>query len=68
MKKLFYLLLFASCMPKSQEVLRPGSDLRVGETTPVRTLAQHQADTFRLELDSGAFVYGYADQRTVDLV
>lgn len=68
MKKLLLLVVLASCMPKSPEVLHPGSSLMVGETTEVRMLAQHQADTFRLELDSGAFVYGYADQRTVDLV
>ncbi len=68
MKKVLCLLLFASCAPKSQEVLHSGSDLRVGETTAVRNLAQHQADTFRLELDSAILVYGNANQISLDAV
>ncbi len=44
------------------------SDLKVGETTVPTTLKQHVADTFRLNIDSGALVSGFADQRTVDVI
>lgn len=72
MKKLLVLvgcLLLNACVEeKARSVFRPeNSDLKVGEATPVRTLKQHLADTFRLDLDSGAFVYGFADQRSVDV-
>ncbi len=72
MKKLLVLvgcLLLNACVEeKPRGVFRPEkSDLKVGEATPVRTLKPHVADTFRLDLDSGAFVYGYADQRSVDV-
>lgn len=64
----FLFLLWACTGKQPQGVFRAeNSDLKVGEATPVRTLKQHVADTFRLDLDSGAFVYGYADQRTVDV-
>ncbi len=63
------LILFSCTENKPKEVLHTeNSDLKVGEATPVATLKQHVADTFRLDLDSGVFVYGAADQRTVDVV
>ncbi len=63
------LLLFSCTDNKPKGVLHPeNSDLKVGEVIPVTTLKQHTADTFRLDLDSAAFVYGAADQRTVDVV
>ena len=37
--------------------------------TPVQAeLTKHKADTFRLNLSDGAFVYGYADQISIDVV
>ncbi len=63
-----FLLLF-SCENQNKEMLRAeSSDLRAGEPTPTATLKKHLADTFRLNLESGAFVYGFADQKTVDVV
>jgi len=49
-------------------LLTENSDLKTGESTPKRTLSQHAADTFRLNISDDAFVYGEADQITVDLV
>jgi len=59
-----------SCEKKNNNniLLLENSDLKVNETTPKRTLAQQSADTFRLDIGSDAFVYGRADQMTVDLV
>lgn len=42
------------------------SDLKIG-TTVNSTLQKHLADTFRLNLDSGAIVYGFANQVSVDV-
>lgn len=62
------LILFSCTENKPKEVLHAeNSDLKVGEVTPVATLKQHVADTFRLDLDGAAFVYGFADQRSVDV-
>jgi CubicO group peptidase (beta-lactamase class C family) len=40
----------------------------VGELVGRRTLTGGSADTFRLNLGAGAFVYGYAEQHDVDVV
>ncbi len=62
------LLMVACSEKKHRNMFRPeNSDLKVGEATPVRSLKLHVADTFRLDLDSGAFVYGFVDQRSVDV-
>ncbi|MBA4054623.1 MAG: hypothetical protein C0490_07925, partial [Marivirga sp.] len=44
------------------------SDLIVGTPTLKSTLKKQVADTFRVDLKSGTFVYGFADQLTVDVV
>jgi len=61
--------LFSCTEQKDSSVFHPeGSDLKLGETTPVRSLKLHLADTFMVDLDSGAFVYGFADQQSVDVI
>lgn len=68
-KLLLVALLAAACTPPTPKGgLLPSSDLNIGETTRVRTLAVHAADTFKLNLDSGMLVYGHADQISVDAV
>lgn len=52
----------------STNILLPeNSDVKVGEATP-KTLAHLAADTFRLNIGGDAFVYGIADQLTLDVV
>lgn len=67
---LAFMVLVISCAErKPVGLFRPeGSDLKPGETTPVKTLATNAADTFRISLDSGALAYGNVDQRTFDAV
>jgi CubicO group peptidase (beta-lactamase class C family) len=65
----FILVVFlaASCR-KNQSVLIPdNSDLGLG-MPKASTLKTHGADTFRLNLQKGAFVTGDADQRSLDAV
>lgn len=62
-------ILLTSCVKEKKTALSgEGSDLKVGVATPVTTLKKHIADTFRLNLADGAFVHGYADQKSVDVV
>jgi CubicO group peptidase (beta-lactamase class C family) len=67
---LSFIALMISCAErKPVGLFRPeGSDLKPGETTPVRTLVSNTADTFRISLDSGALACGNVDQRTFDAV
>ena len=63
------LLVIACAPPKTPSVLHAEkSDLRVGEVSPVKMIASHAADTFRLDLDSGALVLGNVNQRTFDAI
>ncbi|MBL7865079.1 MAG: beta-lactamase family protein [Cyclobacteriaceae bacterium] len=64
------LVLACACAEKktTRIAIRPEtSTLKIGEPTPVTSLKQHAADTFRLDLDSGVYVYGFADQINFDL-
>jgi CubicO group peptidase (beta-lactamase class C family) len=40
----------------------------VGTPTPLSTLKMHVADTFRVNLRGGVFVYGHADQVSADVI
>ncbi|CAN5413756.1 hypothetical protein BH10BAC4_BH10BAC4_17250 [soil metagenome] len=62
------LVLFVSCSEKKPKSLlnAANSDLAIG-TAKASQLKTHSSDTFRLSLDSGAFVYGFVDQLTVDV-
>ena len=65
----FFILLVGCKEKQGTGVLHANeSDLKVGQATPVATLKQHLADTFKVNLESGAFVFGYADQRSVDVI
>jgi CubicO group peptidase (beta-lactamase class C family) len=44
------------------------SDLKINELIGRRTLAAAATDSFRLDLDRNAFVYGYVEQHDVDVV
>lgn len=59
-----------ACQPKSNKTLfiAEQSDVKLGVATPKATLKPHAADTFHLQLASGALVYGHADQLTADMV
>ena len=63
-------LMFLSCQEKTSHValIAEHSDLTLGKSTPVSTLKAHKADTFRINLEKGSFVYGVADQISVDVV
>lgn len=65
-----YLLLAMpfSCTRRTGNVISSESDLQVGKPTEKRMLTLHAADTFRVSLTKGAFVYGNADQLSVDAV
>lgn len=61
--------LFSCGEQKPQSVLSSeNSDLKIGELVGRKTLASNSVDTFRLNLDANAFVYGYAEQHDVDVV
>lgn len=64
------LLLLLSCKEKQNKdmLLAENSDLVVGKPTALSTLKKHVADSFRINLESGTFVYGFADQLSVDVV
>lgn len=72
----FRLILFVSLLgslsctenQKKNMLLAENSDLVLGKPTPLSTLKKNLADTFRINLESGAFVYGFADQLSVDLI
>lgn len=69
MRNILFLALIAfACSPPVPKGLLPGSELKVGEVTPVKSLAAHSADTFKVTLDSGMLVYGHADQKTFDAI
>jgi CubicO group peptidase (beta-lactamase class C family) len=61
-------LALIACSTQPKSVLQSGADLVTGKTTDTLTLARHEADTFRLGLDKNGFVYGNANQLTVDVV
>lgn len=67
---LFCLLLLSCTAKKATEemLVAENSDLIVGTPTLKSTLKKQVADTFRVNLKSAAFVYGYADQLNVDVV
>lgn len=67
-KPILFLVFISACSSPSPKGLLPGSELRVGEVTPVKSITAHAADTFKLVLDSGMLVYGYADQKTFDAI
>jgi len=55
--------------PQQQNMLNPeNSELVTGQESAIATLAKHKPDTLRLNLLANAFVTGYADQVTVDVV
>jgi CubicO group peptidase (beta-lactamase class C family) len=62
------LLALYACTTKPKSILQPGADLAIGEATDTTTLALHASDTFRLGLDKGGFVFGNANQLSVDVV
>jgi CubicO group peptidase (beta-lactamase class C family) len=69
--RLLTLLLASSmfaCTPGGGPILQPGSDLSVGAPTAKRTLKAHAADTFRIGLKEDGFVFGNANQLTVDVI
>ncbi|MEJ0033580.1 MAG: serine hydrolase domain-containing protein [Bacteroidota bacterium] len=72
MKNLLLLIIIAvvvaSCDQKPASSLSENSDLKIGQTVGRKTLAQHAIDSFRLDLKQNSFVFGTADQHTVDLV
>jgi CubicO group peptidase (beta-lactamase class C family) len=73
MKKLLIasiVLVIWSCGPEKPDgvLTESNSDLKIGQLVGQKTLAAHAADTFKLELSKDAFVYGYADQHTVDVM
>jgi CubicO group peptidase (beta-lactamase class C family) len=54
---------------KTESILSPeNSDLKVGELVGRKTLAAHATDSYNLDLDANAFVYGYAEQHDVDVI
>lgn len=66
---LAFLLSFACTPEKNNDMLiTEESDLTIGKPTLKSTLKQHVADTFRINLKGGTFVYGFADQLSVDVV
>ncbi|MEI9917532.1 MAG: serine hydrolase domain-containing protein [Bacteroidota bacterium] len=72
MKKLLFFAatvsILASCDQKPASSLSGKSDLTVGQTVGRKTLAAHAVDSFKLDLKKNAFVFGDANQHTVDLV
>jgi CubicO group peptidase (beta-lactamase class C family) len=62
------LLFLAACTQQPGPVLSADADLKPGMPTERKTLALHAADTFRLGLSEKAFVYGNANQLSVDVV
>jgi CubicO group peptidase (beta-lactamase class C family) len=56
------------CSPQGGPVLQAGADLTVGTPTERRTLKAHAADTFRLGLKEDGFVFGNANQLSVDVI
>src|SRR5258708_11516084 len=64
------LLILCACQPNGNKTMLVAeqSDLKPGVATFKATLKQHAADTFRLKLESGALVYGFANQLTADMV
>lgn len=58
-----------ACDQKPASVMsEENSDLKVGQLVGRKTLKQHVADSFKLDLKKDAFVYGYADQHDVDVI
>ncbi len=64
----FLMLLGCAKRQKKDMLLVENSDLKVAQVSPVAALKKHSADTFKVNLESDAFVFGYADQRSVDVV
>lgn len=64
------ILLFTSCstnIKKPSSIMLDGSDVSLGQEIK-STLAMNKADTFRLNLIENAFVFGMANQVSVDIV
>jgi CubicO group peptidase (beta-lactamase class C family) len=57
-----------TCSPPGGPVLRSGADLAIGAATATRKLEKHQADTFRVGLEKNGFVFGNANQLSVDVI
>jgi hypothetical protein len=55
------LVVLYACAPQPKSALQPGADLVLGMPTDTTTLELHAADTFRLGLDKGGFVFGNAN-------
>jgi len=64
----FLMLLGCAKRQKKDMLLVENSDLKVAQVSPVAALKKHSADTFKVNLESDAFVFGYADQQSVDVV
>lgn len=59
--------LITGCTQQQENVLSD-TDLKIGQPSEVRSLKAHAADTFKLSLAKGAFVFGNADQISMDVI
>lgn len=64
---LLFLVSLAGCTSRTSTLSPDGSDLILQQEVK-KSLALHQADTFRLNLGAQSFVTGFANQLTVDVV
>src|SRR5689334_5455799 len=56
------------CSTQPKTILQPDTDLALDKPTDTLTLVRHDADTFRVGLEKGGFVFGNANQLSVDVV